>query len=279
MENKARIDFDFKKGFLLEEDDILKINEIIKSRFNNLPKSILKYRIRRSDLNEYITDNLDVVLKEENCNGQEIVSFTFLAESDTTGKVYEYDYEYCLSVSFSKKEGTNLNISGIDRDLVFLLKSDLKNYLDNNVNKGFVINNKSEFKSKSILALMLLIMLTLVSFLFSISSPETNIEDILKSLDVNEKLNYIIQKSHDLSSKRINIYPYYTTGILGLSMLLIFFDLIPKIITFLFPSNIFYIGKYMKIYDRKISFRNNIFWVVGIGLIVGIVASLVANRL
>lgn len=279
MENKAQIDFDFKKGFFLEEDDILKIDEIIKSRFNSLPNPILKYRIRRSDSNEYTTDILDIILKEENCKAQEIVSLTFMAESNREKKVHEYESDYRLKLSFSKKDGTNLNIEGLDRDLVFLLKSDIKNYLDNNVNKGFSIKDNMIFRLNSMLFLMAFLFIFLLGILFFKSSPTNNKANILKSIDVNEKLNYIIQQSSDFSLTSTNSTFYIIVAFMMLFTIGLTFDFLPKLLGFIFPSNTFYIGKIMKVYDKKISLRNNIFWIVGIGLIVGIIASFVANRL
>lgn len=278
MENKAQIDFDFKKGFFLEEDDILKINEIIKSRFDSLPNSILKYRIRRSDSNEYTTDNLDVILKEENCRGQEIVSLTFEAVSNKDEKVHEFEFDYRFYLSFSKKNGTNLNIGGLDRDLVFLLKSDIKNYLDNNVNKGFSIKNNEFFKLKANMFILMFSLIFLFGFSFLKSSTNSVLDNVLKSTDVNEKINYLIQNSTDNISIK-NSYSYVFFGFMLLFTLSVTSDFIPKIIGFIFPSNTFYLGKIIRAYDKKINLRNNLFWIVGIGLVVGILASFLANRL
>ncbi|MBN2395950.1 MAG: hypothetical protein JXC36_05755 [Candidatus Atribacteria bacterium] len=46
MKNKAYIDYDFNNGFFIAEDDILKIDEIIRSRFAKFKNVVHKYQVK-----------------------------------------------------------------------------------------------------------------------------------------------------------------------------------------------------------------------------------------
>ncbi|MBN2395949.1 MAG: hypothetical protein JXC36_05750 [Candidatus Atribacteria bacterium] len=184
----------------------------------------------------YIVDSLDVILKEENCRDQKINEIAFITEikgdSDERNKPdYQFDLRFC------KKNGTNLKIAGLDRDFVFLLKSDLKNYLDNNVIKKVFFNKTDDFKA----SLTFLIILTAIVFSWiTISYSKSNLTDILSTEDINAKLNFLIQKSSfnwkSIEGKLIVLL----FGFLVLTIPAMVFNPISSMQKFLFPTNIFY---------------------------------------
>jgi hypothetical protein len=253
---KAHVKHPFKKSFILGEEGIRKISEIIRTR---VPAQDVELKIYRSDNLVYETLSIEDILKEENSTRNQIVEIEFKSEGDgiSTG------------IEFSKKDGVTIDIQSEDRDQAFLLASDLKEYIRTEIISQRSINvNRSLVKD--LIFPIGMILSIVVMMLFTSDTPKFNeeeIQGILASANVDEKLNVILQYTH--ASKDISKMPWIFVVIIGITIV---FSCIAPVISKLYPKNVFYIGKEMTRYDGIINLRGKILWGVIISFIVSLSA-------
>jgi len=266
----AFVEHKFDKGFILDETTLRKLNEIISKRFLNIadhPKLI--YHIYRDDSYSYVTESLEDIINEHNDAWRKITKLSL-----ENYKMDEFTFEFIFS-----SEGAKLEITGKDRDEIYLLFSDLREYVNNEI----AVRPKFFTKSPTYLgpSLLILGMIGMVSeSIYSLNKisdyKDPAIDKLLKSTDVNEKLNYLLYHKTSISSIS-GIYVWLL--ILLIICLISFTGIIEKICSFMLPTNYFAIGKMKEKYDsQKIRF-NNVFWIVVVGLIVSIIAGIIVWKL
>ena len=185
----AFVSHEFTKGFLLNEERIRKINNILHERlktFNEEEKP--EYKIYREDSFVYETINLNDIISEDNAGWQKILRITVSAEcSDKLSLELDFDCD-----------GTTLRIEGTDRDNVYLLFSDLREYLENEVN---TVRHYPLARRLFTTFFLLITMILISAFAFDLyTTPRldrNDVEKILEMEDVHEKLNFLIE-NHDL---------------------------------------------------------------------------------
>ncbi len=127
----AYVEHTFKRGFLLDEERLRKLNSIIQERLaKHDPPLSHTFRIYRADSYSYETQKVDDVTREDNADWQHITRLQIKTEQKDV-------FEFKLSFS---EDGTFLKMVGNDRDDVFLLFSDLREYMENEINTGFRFN-------------------------------------------------------------------------------------------------------------------------------------------
>lgn len=269
----AYVEQKFKKGFIIDEEKLRKIHEIINKRIINLNKPIKpRYTIYRYDSYSYDTNNLEDIIKEENneWNGIKKLHITV-----------EYAKEFNFILEFSQENNTRLEIEGNNRDLVYLLLSDLRNYLDNEVNtilntKRIIIKiNKAILSILSIILMGILFKLTLKSN----NSLEYDVKEIIKSSDINVKLNYLIEVKNSESNNLFKYFPL--TVVLLLSAILSSItdnNAIMRVADYFYPYNVFLIGKQIDKYKQKKEFRSKILWTVIGGFIISVIAGILVFK-
>ena len=269
---------EFKKGFLLNEERIRKINNILHERLKTFSEEgNPEYKIYREDSFVYETINLDDIIGEDNAGWQKILRITVSVEcSDKLSLELDFD-----------SDGTTLRIEGMDRDNVYLLFSDLREYLENEVNTV----RRYPLARRLFTAILLFIPLIIISaFAFDLySTPRfdgNDVEKILEMEDVYEKLNFLIENHELLRDSSSNswfvrslIIAMFLTSLVSVMGP----DAIAKPYRYLVPTNLFLFGKEFRRYEQRIALRGKIVWGVvwgvGIALLVSIVAGLVVNYL
>src|SRR5687767_6503838 len=113
----AYVEHKFTRGFLLDEERLRRLRDIIAKRTEhaNLP---LTFKVYRGDSYSYETDSLDDVAREDNEDWRKITRLDVLINGKD---------ELSFELTFSK-DGAFLKIVGADRDKVFLLFSDIRDY-------------------------------------------------------------------------------------------------------------------------------------------------------
>ena len=271
----AFVSHEFTRGFLLNEERIRKINHIIQERLKTFSdERESKYKIYRADSFVYETTNIEDIISEDNAEWQRIIRITVSAE---------YSDELSLELDF-ECDGTTLRIEGSDRDNVYLLSSDLREYLENEVN---TIRRYPRAR-RVIPAVMLLIPLILFSaFLFNTytlsRSGSDDMVNIIESEDMNKKLNFLIEKSYpsrdSFSNTMIFLLAAITSMVFSIIVLMMGPDTIAKPYRYLFPTNLFLFGKESRRHEQRIALRGKVVWGVGITLLVSIAAGLVVKYL
>jgi hypothetical protein len=118
-----------KKGYILDEERLRKINSLLCQRVKDIPNSpIPVYRVFRSDSFTYSTKNLEDIICEDNYDYQRIERIYIYHDSEKAASPYEADEGFHLLIALEKDE-IYLKIRGENRDLVFLLLSELKQYI------------------------------------------------------------------------------------------------------------------------------------------------------
>lgn len=254
----AFVEKNFSKGFVLDETRLRKIKDTIENRLSqcNPPREIL-YKVTRGDAYSYETNSIEHVISEDNEDWRAITRLEIFC-ADVEG----FDFKLWFSSS-----GVNMLISGNDRDFVFLLFSDLRAYIKNEVLVGFGFSRSAELTFVSILML-----LAVFYVYYDLSSPLqiVALEKALASSSEIEKLNYIIELTRRKQSTLIPL------GFLLFVMALMVFSVggvWRKIMTIVFPQNVFLFGSAKERSERRKAVLEKVVWVVVVGLIVSLVAS------
>ena len=123
----AFVEHSFDRGFLLDEPKLRKLHELVAARLSKLQTPIpVRFKVYRGDSDSYETEAVQDVINEDNEDWRAITRL------DVTAIVTDVlDFE----LSFSGKR-PSLRIVGDDRDAVFLLFSDVREYMTNEVLAG-----------------------------------------------------------------------------------------------------------------------------------------------
>lgn len=258
----AYVDHDFKKGFVLDEVRVRKLHEIISTRLaklNNPPS--LELKVYRGDSYVYETSSVDEVLREDNDDWRAITRLEFIAQTDDV---------FLFVLRFSSR-GTTLNIVGDDRDAVFLIFSDIREYLQTSVLSGIPVS-----RDAIRLIGIIITFAAMVGFLWSIVSstkPDApRIADALSSSSLAEKMNYII---NERALKHFPAFSFAWLALMTLSMIGSISGIFESIWHILFPSNLFLFGQRKVAYDKRRSMLSKVFWGFFVALGVSILAGVV----
>jgi hypothetical protein len=233
---------------------------------SKLPTPVIhQYKVFRGDSFSYETVNVDDVVAEDNSDWRRITRLEILAAHAGV---------FSFKQSFGK-DGVTLEISGDDRDAVFLLFSDIREYTVNEV-----LTHPPLSRDTARFAGMLLTFLVMMGFFYStvyrpMVAPWADTDSVLQSSDLADKLNYLIQ---DKERSRPGSSTIVWFGALILATLLGTSGAVQTAWGLVFPSNIFLFGKQKAQFDRRRGFLARIFWVVVVGIVVSAIGSLIVWR-
>ena len=108
------------------------------------------------------------------------------------------------------------------------------------------------------------------------SVSETSVDNILQSTDINEKINFLIERENNKYSNDAKIIPIIMTIALSL---MIFRDNIVKFTLYFCPTNLFLFGKEIDRYKKRLDIRSKLFWIIIIGLIISIAGSFIVQKI
>ncbi|WBU47603.1 hypothetical protein PF050_13975 [Kosakonia pseudosacchari] len=260
----AIVEYDFPNYFEMDEEKIRRIHSILKKRIPDENHSDILFIVKKSDNFIFHTKNINDVINDNNDSTSKITSIEINYRSTSVD----------INVSLTKIYGASINISGADRDEVFLLSSELKEYISKEVAN---IRRFRWLKSSTILSLFMLIFLSYILYVFStfktVDSDALN--TVLESTNTNDKLNFLIQKNKELPSSTTMLTPMFSLLCLMLLSQIIPFE---KIINYLYPRNIFLFGKEIAIIEKKKRNRSNLFWVVGVGGVISLVVAYISVK-
>ena len=187
------------------------------------------------------------------------------------------DEKFELSLNFDD-QGANLFINGENRDNVFLLFSELKEYLLNEISikKWTLQLFKDIFR---VLPIFMIIIIFVFLIILPLSQNQNisgeSFNNILQSNDTNEKINFLIQIKSEESPSNPKIIYLFSVVLLSL----IFSNNLAKFASYFFPSNLFLFGKEIDRYKKRLEIRSKLFWIIIIGLIITIVGGFIVNKI
>ena len=210
----AYVEHEFSKGFMLDEERIRKINDIICTRGKEiLPEFQPNYEIYRADSFKYTTKDIQDIFREENSEWQKIQRITVRINHD---KLFN------LELDFDNDGKTRLLIDGEDRDKVFILFSELRQYVSNEI---CIIKFANGFNTSFFLNLVFVgYFISLGSVLFTEFfqiKTDPLFDQALASQDILVKLNFLVSKSNP-SLQFIKLQNFSIQAIFMFVLLLIF---------------------------------------------------------
>lgn len=253
----AHLESNFKKGFFLTEEALIKLDDIIRKRLRAVDaEASLKFKVFRADGMLVEFDNPSAVAAEENSNRNAIRRVEILS----SGMFYE------LSLTFDYKDNTDLAIEANDRDLAYLLASDIKDYISSEVLRFRSFSFDDALSSRIVFPLLMLPFLLISISAMDSPSPEA-VSSVLASNDVHEKLDFII---NNRANQRVEPTRWYLIAMLVILGVLFFLG---SFLDKVYPRNIFYWGKLAHAHDRVLSLREKIVWGVVIAFVIGIASA------
>ncbi|MBF6036379.1 hypothetical protein H8F23_24275 [Pseudomonas sp. P155] len=247
----------FQKRFELNEEGIRRIYADIKKRVPEENHKDIIFEVFREDSLVYRTAEIDRVLSEDNDSTRKIKNITI-----------EYaDKQLILEINFDAENGAQFTVTGEDRDDVYLLSSELKEYIEKEVAK---ISSFAFANAKTILFAYIIILMSIMLYFFrsmDVSTDTEKLQKILSSNDIHEKLNYIID-TRTIKPNTTNAMNYMIALPIILSLSAIF--PFRKIISYLYPGNIFLIGKQTSVIASRRSSAKNFFWGGIVALVIAI---------
>jgi len=264
----AFVDSEFTKGYILDEERIRKLNEILVTRGAQIHADCKPtFKIYKADTFSYTTDDLQKILNENNADWERIERLTVFMKQDD---------DFYLILDFGS-ETTKLHIEGKDRDIVFLIFSELKQYIANEITIiNPFIGRPSKTSAQAISSIILILVFAIYMFSSDIFKNTSTISKVaaLSAQDLQTKLNFLIERQNDSSSLRT--FPFAMTGAMLLLLLpIIGLDFFLRPIRYLYPSRVFLIGKEIEKHSKRLVLRQNLLWVVIVGSAIGIGTGLI----
>jgi hypothetical protein len=258
-----------KRGFLLDEARLRKIKDVVEGREAKQSDTRIVYRVYRGDSYSYETESVDDVINEDNEDWRRITRLDLkISHGPNTDRKPE---KLAFLLSFSDKDGCELHIAADDRDRVFLLFSDLREYIQHEVTTTRRVD-KETGRFLGLLVSMGLLVGTLMTGLFIAQhfDPELS-KKALDSTDVNTKLNFLI-RHRDLGALG---WKGFAGMVLGLMLsLAALFGSGSALVSLIFPGNEFLFGRRKDRFEKRQRLTANLLWGVGVALVVSVVAGL-----
>jgi hypothetical protein len=259
---KAYLETTFKKGFLLTEETLIKIDDIIRRRlFPDDQLQTLKYKVFRVDGMLLELDTPAELIAEENSSRNAISRLEI--ESSGAHKIH---------LIFDPKQFVDLEIESDDRDLAYLLFSDVKEYLNSEVLKFRAFSFDSILSSKGILPGILMLFMGAVTFAAGMNPTSDDVSKVLATDNLQQKLNFIIENRQEASYSKVK-YPMLI--FMGVLFSLFF---IGPFLDKVFPRNLFCWGKAEAAHRRLVSIREKWIWGVVIAFVISILSTIVMDQ-
>jgi len=257
---RAEVTEKLSGGFFLSEQSIKKIIDLISSRVGE--DLALTLTVIRADNAKISYGGIsELIQKEENSPTEKILTL----EIESQGSVTQ------LKLTFERGEETSLRIESEDRDVALLLAADLRQYIRNEVlvSRLEVANRILSHKLFFPLFMMISLLVMVTAAEYFTNSPKIS----LSSATLEQKIDYLVEARE--GARVTQSFPLYF--IVGLFLLLVltlgFFS------SRFLPLYTFHWGPEIEAYGRAQRLRSNIFWIVGIGLLVGVVAGSLSGRI
>lgn len=257
----AFVDHKFKRGFLLSEEHLRKLNEIIARRVGANGASPLDYIVRREDSLEFRTDSIDEVCADENARARRIKQIIFRLKND--------DDSFLLS--FTEK-GAYLSLSGEDRDATFLLFTDIRTYIDTEVARRWMVPADAMLALVGLGAPIALLLMLVTLVYFGSQKAYAAAEQARQSHDIAVKLNFLIGNKIRLTSVGPSLFV-----VMGIFITFsIFLTQLPRIGRYVFPYNEFLLGKRISELERR---RKTLNYLIGSVFLCSILIPLIISAL
>lgn len=250
----AKVSRKFERGFELNEEGLRRLHADMRKRIPEDFHNNIVIEVFREDSLIYKTVEIDRVLSESNDSTVKIISIT----------IGYKDNNIDINIRFDSESGAELIINGEDRDSVFLIYSDLKEYIQKEI--AFIRSRLITKRPLVLFAAPLMVFSGMAIFLASNNAiPTDELKSIIESTETNDKLNFIINYLYNTNSGRNSgKYIMLVPALLSIMMIL------PtrRIARYLYPYNTFMIGKQTSIINNRKSLTKNLFWVVVVGALV-----------
>lgn len=257
----AHVEHRFEGRFLLDEERIRKLKDIVDVRTDTLVgDNKLGFKVYRADSFYYETNLIEDVISETNEDWRKIERIVLFLKVDPV-----IDFKIDISSG-----GVTLHIVGEDRDAIFLLFSEVKNYMVNEV----VVKRIYSGWIPASLVFMTFIFVVAFNKLRSISRDEMSQAALNKALNsdgVVEKLNYLILRQSEGGADHVS--NYVIIGGFAFVFYIVFLN--GKVMNFFRPANVFIFGRGKEKFERQQELAEKVIWVVGVGFAVSIIASAV----
>jgi hypothetical protein len=248
----------YERGFRLAEEHLVRLDNIIRTRTKAVDPDIeIKYRVYRYD--DFYIDygRVSEVVSEENAKRNEIRELSITIEAELIK----------LVINFSKTRKSFIRLEADNRDLAFLLASELKEFLAADV---FIYKSTGfdrAMKSQAVFPLGMMLAFVAGIALVVAVAPVDDPAPALASTNLGEKLDYLIGRKASGGT----VWPLMSFFGPFLALPVVFY--VMSAASRLFPRNVFYWGKEASIVDRKNSVRGKLFWGIGVTFLIAIVSA------
>ena len=260
----AHLETNFRRGFLLSEENIIKLTDIISKRLAPFESDArVLFKVYSIDGMLLELDTPSSVAAQENSSRNAVKRVDFVSSGASCKLLLQFDPE----------DNVDLKIESSDRDLAYLLFSDIKDYLHADVLKFRSFSFDAALNSRNAIPVFMLPFF-LFPFLMEKEGPSAaTVSKVIESKDAQTKLNFLIEH-------RPNNYDLGKVSNFAVSFMAIFFlfIFIGPILDKAFPRNIFYWGKAAQAYDLLLKTREKVIWGVLVSFIIGIAATLFVEQ-
>ena len=244
-------------SFMLDEERLRRLHQKISERSAALKDVFdFEYRVLRADTYSYTTQKIDDILAEANAGHERIVEINIQSTKDS-----QIDHH----LSFSD-DGIAFRIDGDDRDAVFLLFSDVKEYIVSSIVRRRLLNMFSGRWIPRISSLLFgVVSLIVIIGIYRDSVPAAD--------DADAKLDFLVQQQI-----MINDFLPYMFGLMALVLILLFLvDMLPSIASKIWPPHLFLIGGEIGRYEKRKRIQERVVWGVVVAFIVSALAGLISG--
>ncbi|MGI9652857.1 hypothetical protein [Chryseobacterium sp. RLHN22] len=291
VKNYSELTRSLNKGFLLNEQELKRIIDVISEQFDKLGENKkAKYNYTIKNFNGLVeeTDNLEHLLKSENIGNSQIIELIIIAISEDESNSIFLKFSNNLSDRNGEERAIKYTIKSEERDWAIISSSLIDDRL-NRISK----NNVTSLLIRRIIAIFIAIfMISMISYVtFILGDKDSNNNITLKTLNNIEKsiakgtdldiLSSIvkIEKSKIETHNSMSLSKYILMIFVPFLLLTLFAEDLRKLTNRYFPSRIFYWGDFIEKYDKMIRRRNFFLGFIFITIVISIIINLFSNYL
>ncbi|MBL7941747.1 MAG: hypothetical protein JNM00_03220 [Flavobacteriales bacterium] len=270
----------FTFGFVLTEQELRRTIDLCIEQLkkdNATPTITQKFTIKYANGAVGDTDNLDLVISEENSGSSQIISLD-LEFLDNLERKITINFSDIDSNGVSTENSVKYSTKGDSRDWVFVTSSQLEERLKK-VSRFSLNTSKKRYRLLWTLIFPIGFLIPMLgTLIFGSNSKERLLQGIKadwiakKLTDPIDAMIRIAEANASMESLTSMKYTFIILGIITVLVLLLYIY-----IKMLYPIHNFCWGDYLETFKRKESTRKTVNSVVIIGLIISIIGGLIAN--